>query len=223
MRTLARLMKYRIHLFAKTSFKYLRKTFNLLLNKLYKNSWENIRFFVSLTWSIFLSSDKRSTSCSENILTNFEFIFECNFDVSSSLLISLNISFDFFIFMSQTGGRIWSSPVHTDYSNRVVDYCWLDKCFSCKLLNISTHCLFWSSMTLSLVIHEYLNSRAIHNEVLFLSSSWLVLYLQFLILVSNFNFLLFLDSNSWHYKSFAHTLSVFCLHHIDLIAVDFCW
>ena len=74
-------------------------------------------------------------------------------------------------FVSQIGGRIWSSLVHTDYSDRVVDCCWLDRCFSCKLLNISTHCLFWFSMTLSLVIHEYLNSRAIHNEVLFLSSS----------------------------------------------------
>ena len=125
--------------------------------------------------------------------------------------------------MSQTGGRIWSSLVHTDYSNRVVDCCWLDRCFSCKLLNISTHCLFWFSMTLSLVIHEYLNSRAIHNEVLFLSFSWLVLYLQFLILVSNFNFLLFLDSSSWHYKSSAYILLVLCFHHVDFIVVDFYW
>ena len=124
--------------------------------------------------------------------------------------------------MSQIEDRIWSSLVHTSYSDRVVDCCWLDRCFSCKLLNISTHCLFWFSMTLSLVIHEYLNSRAIHNKVLFLSSSWLVLYLQFIILVSNFNFLLSLDSSSWHYKSSAHTFSIFCLHHVDLIAIDFC-
>ena len=126
-------------------------------------------------------------------------------------------------YVSQIEDRIWSSLVHTNYSDRVVDCCWFDRCFSCKLLNISTHCLFWSSMTLSLVIHEYLNSRAIHNEVLFLSSSWLVLYLQFLILVSNFSFLLSLDSSSWYYKSSAHILSILCLHHVDLIVVDFCW
>ena len=69
--------------------------------------------------------------------------------------------------LSQIGGRTWSSPVHTSYSNRVVDCCWLDRCSSCKLLNISIHCLFWLSMTLSLIIHEYLSSRAIHNKVLF--------------------------------------------------------
>ena len=123
--------------------------------------------------------------------------------------------------LSRIEDRIWSSLVHTSYSNRVVDCCWLDRYFSCKLLNISTHCSFWFSMSLSLVIHEYLNSRAIYNEVLFLSFSWLVLYLQFIILISNFSFLLFFDSSSWHYKSSSHILSILCFHHVDLIAVDF--
>ena len=90
--------------------------------------------------------------------------------------------------LSRIEDRIWSSLVHIIYSNRVVSFCWFDRCFSCKLLNISTHCSFWSSMSLSLVIHEYLNSRAIHNEVFFLSSSWLVLYLQFIVLVNKFSF-----------------------------------
>ena len=144
-----------------------------------------------------------------------KYLIESSFDLNT-LDVTLTI-------LSRIEDRIRSSLVHTSYSNRVVDCCWFDRCFSCKLLNISTHCLFWFSMSLSLVIHEYLNSRAIHNEVLFLFSSWLVLYLQFIILVSNFSFLLFLDSSFRHYKSSAYILSVFYLHYIDLIAVDFCW
>ena len=78
---------------------------------------------------------------------------------------------DFLTKLSRIEDRIWSSFVHNNYSNHVVNYCWFDRCFNCKLLNISTHCLFWSSMSHSLVIHQYLKSRAIHNEVLFLFSS----------------------------------------------------
>ena len=114
--------------------------------------------------------------------------------------------------MSQIEDWIWSNLVHTNYSDRVINCCWLDKCFNCKLLNISTHCLFWFSMTLSLVIHEYLNSRAIHNKVLFLSSSWLVLYLQSITLVSNVNFLLSLDPSSWQRISQIETCHRYCIH-----------
>ena len=125
--------------------------------------------------------------------------------------------------MSQIEDWIWSNLVHTNYSDRVINCCWLDKCFNCKLLNISTHCLFWFSMTLSLVIHEYLNSRAIHNEVLFLSSSWLVLYLQFIILVSNFNFLLSLDSSSWHSsRNRRSSVALFLICFLFLCDL-FCW
>ena len=145
---------------------------------------------ISLKWHRVVSIFFRELcffSISRVFLTiSFDFIFCVNwiFFCSITLIAIFNS------FLSRTEGRIWSSLVHTSYSDRVVDCCWLDRCFSCKLLNISTHYLFWHNMSLSLVIHEYLNLRAIHNEILFLSFSWLVLYLQFIVLVSNFSLLL---------------------------------
>ena len=135
----------------------------------YKTNWIKISSILTISTSAMISMTSSHAIRSRLSRTSIHCCFDwlCRslylmLTKSSQMLESLKEKI-----LSQIEDRTWLSLVHTNYSNRVVDCCWLDKCFNCKLLNISTHCFFWLSMILSLVTHEYLSSRAIHNKVLF--------------------------------------------------------